>query len=80
MKRDKIIDKSLLRMQPDEIYPQKTRINGKIKTIRKFCLISQAFPSRTMYFVYYKNNKPVATGKMSKSELFTAMRKFAVEL
>ena len=79
MKRDEKLNTKLLRIEPDEVYPQKVRINGKLKTIRKFVLIYAAFPSRVHNFVYYKDGEPVVTGKISKTEVFTAMRRFAVE-
>jgi hypothetical protein len=79
MTRDKEKLTRLLRVKPDEAICHKVRNENGFTTIRQFNLYYSLYESRTLTFAYFKEGVLQTTGTISKSEVFTAMRKLAVE-
>lgn len=79
MTRDRKKYNKLLRIKPDEVISHKVRSNDNLITIRQFNLYYGLYNSRTLTFAYLKENELLTTGTISKSEVFEAMRKLAVE-
>ena len=79
MTRDRKKYTRLLRLKPDESIIHKVRNKKGFIILRQFNLYYGLYESRTHMFAYIKEGNLLATGTISKSEAFEAMRKLAVK-